>query len=153
MIECPHCHVRVLLVGGALCPSCGKDTSTPPQYEHGMEPFVYYETTPLPPVCIRCAKGTDRVERHRFGQSSSGGPQPLEDVSMLPLRGLRNLARGIRLLVGLDKMLLGGAELRFEIPYCDDCNRKKPLSLLQVNTKDGYVRLLVSRVYLEVTRR
>jgi hypothetical protein len=134
-------------MAGDCCPSCTRVVTDRPNYEHGMEPMICYESTVLPDLCIRCASATDRFERLRIPQSQSGRPAPADDVAVGGWIG--RYGRVVKLLLGFQKRLSGGSELRFSIPYCATCQAAKPFGVLQAKPQAGFVRILVHRRFRE----
>jgi hypothetical protein len=63
LIECPHCHVRVLPMQNNICPACKKVLSDSPSLDLNKVAIVVRESQELPPYCYACNAHTDRYVR------------------------------------------------------------------------------------------
>ena len=63
LIECPHCHVRVLPMQNNICPACKEVISDSPGVDLNKVAIVVRESQKLPPYCYSCNSYTDRYVR------------------------------------------------------------------------------------------
>lgn len=60
VIDCPHCHRRVGLASGSLCPACGEDTADLTGVDRDRAVIWVTEAQPLPDLCCECGSPTHR---------------------------------------------------------------------------------------------
>jgi hypothetical protein len=63
IIECPHCHVKVLPTSNNICPACRKDIASPEGVDPDEVSLTIHEAEELPPLCYSCNQYTDRTIR------------------------------------------------------------------------------------------
>ncbi len=63
IIECPHCHVKVLPTANNLCPACRRDISDPSDTDPNQVALTIHESEELPSFCFSCNLYTDRTIR------------------------------------------------------------------------------------------
>jgi hypothetical protein len=73
IIECPHCHVRVLPMANNICPSCRNDMTDLEDVDLNEISLAIHESEALPSFCYSCNRFTERVIR-----VSSDGESDLE---------------------------------------------------------------------------
>ena len=60
IVECPHCHVRVLPNANDICPACQNDMSDLQDVDLNQVSLTIYESEELPSFCYSCNKYTER---------------------------------------------------------------------------------------------
>jgi len=63
IIECPHCHTKVLPKANNICPACLNDVSDLQGVDQSMVSFTVYESEELPTFCYSCNLYTERTIR------------------------------------------------------------------------------------------
>ena len=136
MVECPHCHVQVLLRRDGKCPACGQD----PRDERGSTPHLtevrIYELQALPAHCIRCDAQTKRLlkvtRKRRLGGEATWIQMLLAVVR--PRLLLQDGVTGNRQRVDV------------KLPVCERCQRSGATEPGYVNFEPpGYMRFVVHR--------
>ena len=81
IVECPHCHVRVLPRANNICPACRNDMSDLQDVDLNQVSLTIRESEELPSLCYSCNHYTERrirvsgdkesdLEKALFGQAS-----------------------------------------------------------------------------------
>lgn len=84
IIECPHCHVKVLPNANNICPACRKNVLDTQDVDPNQVSLTIHESEDLPSFCYSCNLYTDRtVKISGDGESAlpSLFPQPEVDTS------------------------------------------------------------------------
>ena len=63
IVECPHCHVRVLPMANNICPSCRNDMTNLEDVDPDQVSLVIHEAEKLPSYCYSCNRYTERYIR------------------------------------------------------------------------------------------
>jgi hypothetical protein len=63
LVECPHCHARVLPMANNNCPACKKIISDSQGVDLNKVAIIVRESEKLPPYCYSCNSYTDRYVR------------------------------------------------------------------------------------------
>jgi hypothetical protein len=63
IIECPHCHTRILPRKDNTCPACRKDLADVGDVDPNMVSLIIHESQELPPFCYSCNLYTERFVR------------------------------------------------------------------------------------------
>lgn len=63
IIECPHCHTRVIPQSNNVCPNCHEDVTDISGVDRDHAPFTVSETEEFPSYCHSCNQYTDRYVR------------------------------------------------------------------------------------------
>jgi hypothetical protein len=63
IIECPHCHVKVLPMQNNICPSCRRDISDTRDTDPDQVSLTILESEDLPSFCYSCNLFTERTVR------------------------------------------------------------------------------------------
>ncbi len=63
VIECPHCHTRVIPRKDNTCPACHNDISDLKDVDPNVVSMVIHESQELPPFCYSCNSYTERHVR------------------------------------------------------------------------------------------
>ena len=63
VIECPHCHVKVLPTANDICPACRKDISDTQGVDPNQVSLTLHESEELPSFCYSCNLYTERTVR------------------------------------------------------------------------------------------
>jgi len=83
IVECPHCHARVLPKANNICPACRNDISNLQGVDPDQVALAISESEELPTFCYSCNRYTERsirvssdqesdLEKALFGLSSPG---------------------------------------------------------------------------------
>lgn len=70
IVECPHCHVRVLPKANNICPTCGNDISDLQGFDSNQVALTIRESEDLPSYCFSCNRFTERLIRVSADQES-----------------------------------------------------------------------------------
>ncbi len=54
IVECPHCHTRVLPKADNICPACRENILDTHDVDPNMVSLSVRESQDLPPYCYRC---------------------------------------------------------------------------------------------------
>lgn len=73
IIECPHCHSRIIPLANNLCPSCREDISSNFNVNTRQVVLTLNESEELPPYCHSCGAPTDRFIRIAADEESNLG--------------------------------------------------------------------------------
>ena len=60
IVECPHCHARVLPKANNICPACRSDMSDLQDVDPNQVAFTIRESEELPSFCYSCNRYTER---------------------------------------------------------------------------------------------
>jgi hypothetical protein len=60
IVECPHCHVRVLPKANNICPACHNDMSDLQGIDPNQVSLTIRESEELPSFCFSCNRFTER---------------------------------------------------------------------------------------------
>lgn len=60
IVECPHCHTRVLPMANYICPACRGDISDISDVDPNVVSIIVRESDELPPYCHSCNSSTER---------------------------------------------------------------------------------------------
>lgn len=63
IVECPHCHTRVIPKSNNLCPACQEDISDLQDTDPNQVAFTIHESEELPSYCVSCNMYTERIVR------------------------------------------------------------------------------------------
>jgi hypothetical protein len=63
IIECPHCHVRVIPTVNNVCPNCHEDVTDMTGVDPNQVPLTVSETEEFPSHCYSCDQYTDQYVR------------------------------------------------------------------------------------------
>src|SRR5258706_3469682 len=63
IVECPHCHVRVLPLSNNICPACRNDMSDLQGVDPNQVSLTIRESEELPSFCYSCNRYTERQIR------------------------------------------------------------------------------------------
>jgi hypothetical protein len=112
IVECSHCHVRIVTTADGFCPGCRKNPLDPT--EHTVVHLLHGST--LPSVCIHCGLPTERfVDFCR----SNGAPRPFGLLNVVLF--LVSAALGSFALIWRDSQLAPRREIRIALPRCEHC--------------------------------
>lgn len=125
IVECPHCHVRVVPMANNICPACRNDIS-----KKGVDPnqvsLTISESEELPTFCYSCNRYTERSVRVSGDKESD-----------------------------LAKVLFGSAapektsNVIVYIPQCEECAEWKELELVDVDYDHQTITLVVHKGFQE----
>src|SRR6185503_18136020 len=142
VIECPHCYVRIVPMGGGRCPACGKNTRDQSGADLTKTRMSLRAGEPLPDNCYLCDRATLRTVKWKcvVGDFGSG-----------KLAMLMRLLGGI-LLPPLRHAAFSPAEsfvrrMKLRLPQCPACASKPEAEYVDM---DNYVAtFLVHRDFRE----
>jgi hypothetical protein len=89
IVECPHCHVRVLPMANNICPSCRNDITDLEGVDPNEISLVIHESEELPSFCYSCNRFTERVIRVSSDRESDletslfGSPLPENTTNII----------------------------------------------------------------------
>jgi len=63
VVECPHCHTRVVPLKNNICPACRSDMSDLEGVDPNMVACTIHESEELPTFCFSCNRYTERTVR------------------------------------------------------------------------------------------
>ena len=63
IIECPHCHVKVLPTANNVCPACRRNIADPQDADPEHVSLTIHESEELPSFCYLCNQYTERTLR------------------------------------------------------------------------------------------
>ena len=73
LIECPHCHKRVIPKANNICPACREDMSDMEGVDPNQTSLTIHESEELPSYCYSCNMYTERQIRLSGDQESALG--------------------------------------------------------------------------------
>jgi hypothetical protein len=139
IVECPHCHTRVLPKSGDICPACGSATKHTADTVTTDTTLAVRPGMAFPPICIVCGKEQSRyhtITRRQYVASDSSN---------------RDSSLGMGLLLGVFGLLLRLPFLRsarsvaVEVPICRECEKFAKDRLRYVNFEESTMTLIVHR--------
>jgi Zn finger protein HypA/HybF involved in hydrogenase expression len=71
IIECPHCHARVIPLQNNLCPACREDIQYVQNTDFQRVAFALHESEELPQYCHSCNTATERLIRISADEEST----------------------------------------------------------------------------------
>src|SRR4051812_909327 len=126
LLECPHCHRRVLPLASGECPSCHKNTADTHNANHNVTLLSITEATTFPATCCTCnAQTNNLVKVHRSGKMA-GASRPGEkstsaaDGLALSIFGLFGKLAYLFWQAGRQSEP-GSSSLRIYVPQCKRC--------------------------------
>ena len=86
IIECPHCHTRVLPRKDNTCPACREDISNLEDVDPNLVSMVIHESQELPSFCYSCNLYTERYVRLQGEEESAVAHAILTLAELLVIR-------------------------------------------------------------------
>jgi len=89
IIECPHCHIRVIPKPNNICPACQEDISNLEGTDPDQVAFTIHESEDLPDYCFSCNSYTERIIRVSADEESGilnaifGTPEPEDTTNVI----------------------------------------------------------------------
>ena len=89
IIECPHCHVKVLPLANNICPACRNDISDLQGVDQNQVALTIRESEELPSFCYACNRYTERRIRVSADEESNlenmlfGLPKPDKTTNVI----------------------------------------------------------------------
>lgn len=145
IIECPHCHARIIPRADGECPSCRRDTADVSGVDPDLASLLITHGASLPPVCIRCGDSTNSSSRvtRKVGPGSDFGV----------LRAAVSLVAQPALLA-LSLLSLGNPRLvSVRVPVCPACRRGGGAEPLDTDFENHRMQFLVHRRFREALER
>ncbi len=142
VIECPHCHRRVLPSENNICPACRKDISDTRGVDPNLVSLVLSDCTKLPPYCYSCNSPTERYVKIEE-KVEIGGDSPLAKAFLTLTTVLSPLVGHVT----LSAPRTGGEKhaVNIRIPQCEQCAKKGKPTPEHVNFKQETMTLIVHR--------
>ena len=122
IVECPHCHVRVLPLSNNICPACRNDMSDLQDVDPNQVSLTIREAEKLPSFCYSCNRYTER--RIRF---SADKESDLETA----LFGLASPEKTTNVIIYL--------------PQCEECAEWKEPERIGVDYEHQTITILVHK--------
>ena len=126
VVECPHCHVRVLPLANNICPACRKDMSALQNVDPNQVALVIAESEELPTFCYSCNRYTERSIR------VSGDKESDLETAFLGLASPENTSNVI-----------------IYLPQCEECAEWKELELVDVDYDHQAITVVVHKGFQE----
>ena len=124
IVECPHCHTRVIPKSKNICPACQEDVSDTQGTDPNQVAFTIHESEELPSYCFSCNRYTERIVRVSRDNESGiltaifGLPDP-EDTSNIILY----------------------------LPQCESCDELDGPQLVEADYEHQIITLVVHRSF------
>lgn len=89
IIECPHCHTRVIPKSNSICPACQENVSDTQGADPNQVAFTIHESEELPDYCFSCNSYTERIIRVSADEESGilnaifGTPEPEDTTNVI----------------------------------------------------------------------
>ncbi|HXD11401.1 MAG TPA: hypothetical protein VN653_15150 [Anaerolineales bacterium] len=89
VIECPHCHIKVLPMVNNICPSCHNDMTELEDTDPNQVSLVIHEAEEFPSYCYSCNRYTERYIRVSADRESDlevallGSPLPENTTNVI----------------------------------------------------------------------
>jgi len=89
IIECPHCHTRVIPKPNNICPACQEDVTDTQNTDPNLVAFAIHESEDLPDHCFSCNNYTERIIRVSADDESGiltsifGLPEPEDTTNVV----------------------------------------------------------------------
>jgi hypothetical protein len=132
ILECPHCHRRVLPLSSGECPSCHKNTADTIGVDQNVTMLSITEITKFPQLCCACADPTtNRVTIARKGRlSQPGSPKQTSSEPYWPVYFVFGPIWGF--LIDMFSRIGGGGNsgpfsLAVKVPQCKKCVAMKKI--------------------------
>jgi len=139
MIECPHCHVRVLPMQNNICPACKEVISDAPGLDMNKVAITVRESQKLPPYCYSCNSYTDRYVR------IEGEEEPLWSKIILGIGAFLFLRpKWLRRSDELDEHTVN---VFIFLPQCEQCAEFGKPKPIRVNFEDQQMTFLGSSAF------
>jgi ribosomal protein L32 len=122
IVECPHCHVRVLPLANNICPACRSDMWDLEDVDPNQVAFTIHESEELPSFCYSCDLYTERRIRVSADKESA-----LETA----LFGLASPDKTTNVIIYL--------------PQCDECGQWKEPERISTNYDHQTITILVHK--------
>lgn len=146
-LECPHCHLVVLVREGGNCPSCGKDPADPLGATPSLTRLTFHLGLATPALCCTCGCAT--ASREEVVASRTVGGEGLVARLLFPLAVLFQLTS-----MRHAGSVYGRAQrVAFAAPRCPDCQASGRLVPEHVDWEERTLDLLVCRAFAEVASR
>ena len=126
VVECPHCHVRVLPIVNNICPACRNDMSNLQKVDPNQVALAISESEELPSFCYSCNRYTERSIRVSGDKES-------------------DLAKAIFGLASPENT----SNVIVYIPQCEECAEWKELELVGVDYDHQIVTIAVHKGFQE----
>lgn len=138
IIECPHCHTRVLPKADNICPACRRNILDMQDVDPNMVSLTVRESHELPPYCYLCNSYTDRYVRIEGDKESF-------------------LARNIRILGSIlvppwewiKQTEEGTTNVFINLPQCETCAEREEPTPLYVDYDDQSMTFVVHKDFRE----
>ncbi len=137
IIECPHCHVRVLPTKDNICPACRENVLDVADVNPNMVSMIVREGTQLPTFCSSCNSYTERYVRLQGDQESEIANAILTLAELLALHpkwSHRNSE-------------VGTSNVYIYLPQCEQCAELGKPEPLEVDYEHQTMKFMVHRSF------
>jgi hypothetical protein len=134
VVQCPHCHRRVLPSSTGACPSCAKVVTDLTGVDPSLRSVLLFAGTTLPQVCAGCG-GTPSG---KLELSNEDGAQAMKDAAF----NVFGIGLGLLTGFGVFRRSPQRAVWRLSVPVCAACKADGKPRVLGLH-EDEAVRLLV----------
>lgn len=158
ILECPHCHRRVMPLKSGECPACHENTADKSGADESVTLLSVTETTKFPNNCCTCYEATSNFIKvqHSGRMAGVSGPKKESlsggDVLAIRMFGLLGaLACAIR--VGGSGGGSGRSTLRLRVPQCKRCVANGQITPASADLEHYRLSLLVDRRFADEVKR
>ena len=122
IVECPHCHVKVIPKANNICPACQNDVSNLQGVDFNKVSVSVYESEELPTFCYSCNRFTERPIRVSGDKESDsekaifGSPSPEKTTNVI-----------------------------IYLPQCDDCAEWDEPEIISVDYEHQSLKVMVHK--------
>ncbi len=136
IVECPHCHTRVLPKADNICPACRENILDMQDVDPNMVSLTVKESQELPPYCYRCNSYTERYVQ------IEGDPEPAWEKIVRVLGSA---------LVPLRKRQTdeGTTNVFINLPQCEVCAKLEDPTPLYVDYDEQGMTFIVHKGFRE----
>ncbi len=125
IVECPHCHTRVLPKADNICPACRRNILDMQDVDPNMVSLIVRESQDLPPYCYLCNSVTERY------------------VEIIGDKGTF-LDQSLMFLMPTRKFEENTSNVFVELPQCETCAEKEEPSPLYVDYENQSMTFVVN---------
>jgi hypothetical protein len=150
LLECPHCHRRVLPLSSGECPSCHENTKDIRDADPKVTLLTITEATKFPQTCCVCNEPTKNLVRVRRSGKMAGASQPGKET----LSVADGLAVSLFGLFGKLAYLFwqagkqgepGSSALQIYVPQCKQCAGDKKIEPASADLEHHRLSILVDK--------
>jgi hypothetical protein len=155
MLECPHCHRRVLPLASGECPACHENTTDKLHANENVTLLSIMEATKFPKTCCTCNEPTENlVNVQRSGRMAGVSEPKRESTSAGDALFLSFLGLFGKLIYAFshvsDGSGAGVSTLKIRVPQCKQCAAKKRIEPASADLEHHRLSILVDRCFATV---